>query len=209
MAKFGDYENVAKEYNVGGGDRLEFKKGDNPIRIVTEFQEHPSHFVEGKGQFACLGKKCALCAKGHKMGLKFVGWVIDRTEEKDEDKFKLVYLPYSVYKDIGVYALSKDYAFDSVPPYDITVKKTGEDKQTRYKVVPDRKDTPLTEMEMQQVATLRPPKEIVEALRAKYPGMELGESEQPDPNADIPIINTDEVEKDYDEKEVKEEDLPF
>lgn len=207
MAKFNEYETKAKEYNVGGDDKFKFKVGDNPIRIVTELEEYPAHFVKAEGkQYTCLGKKCAFCAKGTKIDLKFIGWIIDRTEKKEGHQFKLCFFPYSIYKQIGVYSMSKDYAFDSIPPYDINVKREGEELLTRYTVLPDRKDSELTESEMSAIVNLKQPKEIVNSMRNKYPGKEA--DEQASPTSELPIIDQDEVE-DEDESRIKDKDLPF
>lgn len=210
MAKFSDYEQVAKDQKLGSSDWYEFKDGENKLRIVSEFEVNAQHYVqEEKKNYSCIGEFCEFCWKKVPRRVQFMGWAIDRAS----GSLVLVAVSYSVFKAIGALSKSEEYGFDSIPPYDIIVTKTGEKLETRYAVMPARKDTPLTAEEQAEIAKLKSPLDIVNKMREKNPGR-LMATAKPLPNGkilkdeDIPVVKSDEDEEDVQEK-INPDDIPF
>jgi len=167
--EFKNYKDAESKYEIQSGSGfMTLLPGDNKIRIVSVFEDHGSHWSEPhKRSFVCVGKenKCPFCLAEVKPTVKYMGWVIDRKDKK----VKLMTIGHSIFKLIGALAASKEYAFDSLPKYDITIGKTGEKKATRYSVIADRKDSPLTKKEEELIAKTakRSPKDIVSEMKAK------------------------------------------
>ncbi len=207
MAKFSDYEQIAKNYKLGGSDWYEFKDGENKLRIVSEFEANAQHYIKDeKKNYSCVGEFCEFCWKKSPRRVQFMGWAIDRATES----IVLIAVPYSVFKAIGALSKSNEYGFETVPPYDVIIIKTGKDLETRYAVTPARKDTPLTSNEQAEVDKLKSPVDIVNKIREKNPGRIVtvkpvkipGVGSIPD-DKDIPVINED------DEDKINPDDLPF
>ncbi len=131
---------------VGGGDYLKLKDGDNRIRLMTECLPHQDTF------------------KGQK-NFKWLCYVID----KKDSKAKPFFMANSIYKQIVALQMNEDYAFEAVPmPYDITINAKGAGtKEVVYTVLPAKKETPVTALEMQSFAALKPLDEFQKALREK------------------------------------------
>ena len=184
--KFQDYNEAGKKYGIDGGDWLNLEEGDNKVRIVSEFEDYGSHYDKKlKKSFVCLGKeKCPFCQTGDKPRVQFLGWVIDRKDQKP----KLLRIGYKIFQQIGDLAQSEDYKFDDVPGYDITIKKTGQGLDTNYSVLPARKNTELTSEEIESIKGLKDPKEIIENMKAKL------ESSPDVSDEDIPIVEDENIE---------------
>lgn len=204
MTKFQDYENVAKEHNIGGGDWMKFKEGENRVRFVSELEENSTHYLkESKRNINCEGEFCEYCQKGDKKRVRFIGWVIDRAT----GSFSLASIGWSVFKQIGEYSRSSEFGFtSSIPPYDVIIKKTGEGLETEYTVMPSRNETPLNSKELAEIEKLTPPSEIVQKIKDKHPGSRVERVPSLGPKGseydDIPVI-------DEPDKQVSEDDLPF
>lgn len=198
MAKFNEYEKVGKEHGIGGGF-FNLQKGNNKIRVVTEFESYGLHRImeivdekkKWKKNTICLGKdECLICAERYEMvkngadpksdevkelnpGVKFIGWVIDREEGKEEKdrqdtpKFELLTIGYTIFKQFGELSQLPDTMFEFIPAWDATIIKKGEGKGTEYSVVADRKDIELTEIELKGIAELKSPAEIIDAMKIK------------------------------------------
>jgi hypothetical protein len=149
---------------AGGGKFYKFTAGENVIRIVSETEVIAKHYINDKYS-VCVGKDkdCEGCKQNNKAKAKWLCWVIDRTD----GSFKLVELPYTVTKALGELANSSQYGFEVLPPYDITVKKTGEGLDTEYTVIADRQDSALTEEEETEKQALKSPILIVEEMKTK------------------------------------------
>jgi hypothetical protein len=66
-----------------------------------------------------------------------------------------------IIKQLKALAVDEQYMFDTIPPYNVTIKKEGQKLDTTYTVLPDRVDTPITEQEQALIAKLKSPEEIV------------------------------------------------
>lgn len=163
---FKNYQEVGKKYGVGGETNwFNLQEGPNKLRIVSEFEDYGSHFDQKLNKtIACLGKdNCEYCKQGEKPRVQFKGWVIDR----NDNGFKLLTIGYKIYQQIGEYANSEEYGFSDIPTYDITINKSGTGLATKYSVIPDRKDTKLTEEETDSINQLQPISEIIENMKNK------------------------------------------
>ncbi|HEY0089769.1 MAG TPA: hypothetical protein VGB37_13055, partial [Candidatus Lokiarchaeia archaeon] len=118
IMKFKDYKEIAKKYGVGK-DWLTLEQGDNKVRIVSTFEDYGNHYNPAtKKSIICIGKDegCVACAKGLKPNVQFLGWAIDRKD----NKVKLLRIGYTVFQMLGDYQKSEDYGFEDIPSYDIT-----------------------------------------------------------------------------------------
>ena len=168
MGKFGNLEEVEKEYGVNSGGKWlnKIPVGENKYRIVSQFYHFGEHW-DGMSK-VCIGKEsgCKYCNDGKKPNLRFLGWIIDRAD----GKFKIMKTGHSVVKQISALDEKDDYKFgeDGLPKYDITITRVGETKtDTKYTILPGRKDTKLTEEELEKQKELKDPLEIIVAMKEK------------------------------------------
>lgn len=185
--KFQDYKQVEKEYKMGGG-WFDPQEGDNKIRLVSEFVPFGSHYdqIENKS-YICVGKEkgCVGCVKGLNLSVKYLGWIIDRSD----NEIKNYKMPHSVFKELGNYATNSEYSFDVLPPYDIYINKTGQKKETRYKVLPARENSELTDDEKNAIVDkIKEPEEIIQKMKDK-----------------VLKVEPDDVNKEFDEASTEEE----
>lgn len=131
---------------LGSGGFYKFKEGDNRIRLMSVCLPHTSTF-DGKKNF------------------KWLCYILDRRD----GEIKAFFMPHMIYKNIEALQLSPDYAFEDVPmPYDITVhaKKAGT-KDVEYTLLPARRETPLSEDEIEKLVAVKPLVQIKQALDEK------------------------------------------
>jgi hypothetical protein len=171
MADFKKY----REYSNSSGDFMKLKIGENKVRIVSEFEEFESEY-QGK------------------MKTRFMGYVIDR----EDGQIKPITIGNQIFGQIGELALSTDYGFDGLPPYDVTIKKVGEGIDTEYTVLAARQNSELTEAEKAQIEALKPVTDIIASMKKKNPEkFERKEVVLPNGNTlkdeDIPVIDPDET----------------
>ena len=207
--QFKKHKETAQKHGIGGS-WMTLEKGDNKVRIVSEFFDYGSHYDNNKKESViCLGKEeCLICKSNEdlpekdqiKTRVQFLGWIIDRAD----GGVKLLRIGYSIVKQIGEYANNDEYAFDDVPPYDITIKKEGEGLDTVYTVIPARKNIELTKKEKEDVAKLDSPKEILEGMRAKVVSRLISSDEE---TVEEPEEKTSKKTEKSDEIDVK--DIPF
>ena len=154
MTKLGD---IAEEEltSKGGTDYLKLKVGDNQIRIVTEFAKRVQHFQKGD----CLGQGCPNCVgENSSPSAQYLCWVIDRTD----GVIKIAQFGMGVMKMLKALSSNPQYKFDVVPPFDITINRVGTTKEdTKYTLLPDRADTPLTVAENEAILKLESPAKLV------------------------------------------------
>lgn len=120
---------------LGGGSVWKPKEGDNRIRFVSEWLEHPGEYTGKDG----VTKKT----------FKWLCFILDRVD----GEVKPYFMPNNIYEQIETLQLNPDYAFDEVPmPYDITlnVKNAGK-LDVIYSVMPARANTPLTQVEVEKI----------------------------------------------------------
>ena len=163
--KFKNHEEIAKKYEMGGG-WMSLEEGDNQIRLVSEFEDYGTHFDQiKKRSVICIGKEhCEYCIKGDKPKVQFIGWVIDRKDQQ----IKLLRIGYKIFTQIGELSKSKEYAFEILPSYDITIRRKGQKLDTTYTVIPARQDIELTEDEKNRILEeIKQPKEIIDQMKAK------------------------------------------
>jgi len=181
--KFSQYKESEEKYGIAsGGDWMALEEGDNRIRIVSEFVDYGEHFDNAKKRsFVCLGKdECSYCKAGEKVKVRYLGWVIDRKD----GKVKLLRFGHSIFKQIGALAINEEYEFDESPSYDMTIKRDGKGLDTEYNVTAARKDSKITEKELEEIEEkVKDPIEIIENMKAKLEkeiGSEGSESHEVD-----------------------------
>lgn len=192
--KFNQYKQVEEEYKIGGGNAgfMKLEEGENNVRIVSEFEVRGIHqFKNEKGRFeshVCVGKAkgCIYCSAGSKITVKYLGWVIDLKD----DKFKLLEIGHTIFKQLGEFQNDPDYIFDSIPDYNVKIKRTGKGLDTEYQVIPSPKRNTLPEEKLAEVAKLKSIADIIKAmkekelnyLQEKYPNGKIEQKEE------IPVI---------------------
>lgn len=131
---------------IGGSDYLKLKEGDSRMRLLSECLPHVDDF---KGQ----------------RSFKWLCYVIDRRD----GKAKVFFMPHRIYKAIEALQVNPDYTFAEVPmPYDLTVTAEGAGtREVKYGLIPARKETPITALEQQEIAKLKPLPELQAALKEK------------------------------------------
>lgn len=183
--KFRDYDKAAEKYDMGGG-WMNLEEGDNKVRIVSEFEDFGTHWDNKKKKgFTCIGKDdCEWCQRGDKPKVQFIGWVIDRKD----NKVKLLRIGYKIFQQLGTFAKSDEYSFEGIPPYDVNIQRVGTGLNTVYTVLPARKNTELTKEEEAQVEeAVKSPKEIIENMKAKVSTLPLKAKEEEINEEDIPF----------------------
>lgn len=199
-------EQAENEYDLNKGSNSEWynlEEGQNRVRVLTQFQVLPYHYVNNKFNL-CVGKeKCPFCKEEVPITTKWLCYVWDRRENEDLG-VKPASLPYTVIKEIQKLQDDPEWTFDTLPMnYDVTIVKTikkGKDGKDRpsYSVTgsPKREDVP--EEKMNELAKQNSPEKIKEAMRDKRM-KELGLEEVAEQNTDI----------EYSTDEISAEDVPF
>lgn len=154
---------------LGSGNILKLKEGGNRLRLMTECLPHQGTY------------------KGTK-NFKWLCYVIDRTD----GKLKPYFMPHSIYKQIEALQMDDEYKFTTVPmPYDLILNAKGAGtKEVEYTIIP-RKETPITALEHQELATMKPLREYQTELRQKE--AEKQNAAEPPPVDDGQPITADEI----------------
>jgi hypothetical protein len=131
---------------LGGGDRFKLKDGDNRIRLMSECLPHQGEY-NGVPNF------------------KWLCYVLDRRD----GGLKAFFMAHKIYKQIEALQVNPDYAFSDVPmPYDLTISvKNAGKKEAEYTLIPARKETPLSEEEIDALAEAKPIADVQKAMREK------------------------------------------
>lgn len=170
-------------HSVAGGSKTEYMKfpqGDTSIRVVSVPVRHDTYKMpDGKKFYMAESVPEDVTAKPTKT---FFMWVIDRTD----GVVKLLECGSTIYGQLEALSTNKEFKFDAVPPYDITVNRKGERTETVYTLTPHRNDVELTEAEKEAVANLEP----MEAYIARKKEWEMRETG----NANTATIETAEGE---------------
>lgn len=164
MGSFADRRKQAEAAGLlSSGDYLKMKEGDNRFRLMTECLPHANEY-QGKRNF------------------KWLCYVLDRAD----GKIKPFFMAHTIYKQIEALQVNEDYAFEDVPmPYDLTVHAAGAGtKEVKYTLMPARKNTPVTALEYQQLAAVKPLADLQKALKEKQAAKTapIEESELPPPS---------------------------
>jgi hypothetical protein len=199
-------EEAETEFGLGKSNDNEWynlEVGSNRVRILTQFQVLPYHYVNNKFHL-CVGKEnCPFCKQGVAITTKWLCYVWDR-RENDDLGIKPASLPYTVIKEIQKLQDDPEWSFETLPMnYDVTIVKTmkkGKDGKDRpsYSVTgsPKREDVPAEKLE--QLAKLNSPEKIKENMKAKRL-KELGLEQMAEQSNDI----------EYPTEEISPEDVPY
>jgi hypothetical protein len=150
----------------GSAETFKVKDGSNRIRLMSECLAHPGDY-KGKPTF------------------KWLCYVIDRRD----GKVKVYFMPHTIYKQIEALQVSEEYLFTTVPmPYDITinVEKAGT-IDVEYSVMPARKETALTNTELNDFDAVTPLRELQKKLKEKKDKDEPQEPPPPIENDGEPV----------------------
>jgi hypothetical protein len=153
---------------TGDGSFYKLNEGENRVRLLTEPSERGVHYVQAeKKSYSCLGEgKCRFCDAGDKPKVRFLYYVIDRAE-KGPKTVKLAEFGWQIVGFIKELHDSEEYGFDDVPPYDISITKSGSGLDTSYTVLASLKDTALTDDEVAQLAAMQSLDEVIDAMKKK------------------------------------------
>lgn len=152
----------------GSNKYYKFGEGKHVLRIFgfthdgeTEYSvEDVSHYVKDANRFIPCGDNCVICEyreeqidlvkKALQPSTKYLFNAVVRGQGSEEDQQVIVQLPISVVNgtkkdpDNCIMATAKQFnAFDQAKGRDYTIIRTGLDIDTRYKVTPDAKSTPI------------------------------------------------------------------
>lgn len=143
-----DYAKEKAELNSG----LYFRPvdGENRFRILTE----P---IKVWKQFDPVTKTAKVflteeATKGTDAKLRHALYVINRSTQK----LQIAEFGKSIMNQLFDLALSKEYGFDSLPPYDMILNKKGEGMTTEYALMPARANTELTAHEAMMTQAAKP-----------------------------------------------------
>lgn len=158
--------NFESQFTNDDRDTTEWFKaseGDNRIRIL----ETPLRFAQRYGFGVCY-EGAPYCQQdslkeGEKLQVRFLTRVLH------EGAVKLWAMPYTVAKQVLELKKSEDYVFEHFPmPYDITLKvKNAGDKSVEYTLLPAKKESPIADEIIEQIATDKPVTDILEAMKDK------------------------------------------
>jgi len=215
-----------------GGDFYKFKKGDNKFRILTEPVKKVSRWGHGicyPGAVYCdpkaleeeYKKKMAEYAievdEAKKAGLpkpkeptrprvsaKWSVWAIDRATGNNV----ILEMPDQIAEKLINFMTSDEYRFEIFPmPYDVNITADGKvgTKDVKYDMLPARANTPVTEEELDKLATLTPIADIIARMQAKKKredGVAAGEAADPAAAAADEGIQ-------YPDEDINPADIPF
>ncbi len=137
-----------KEIKVENNSRfIKLTEGENPLRIVSGFTSYSKTYQGGKPttRYAC--------------------YAIDR----NDGEVRILETGASIIKQIQALAMSAEYGFDDLPPYDMVIVRQGTGPMdTEYSVRAARKDTDLTDVEKAKIAELKPIEMAVSSDPAGY-----------------------------------------
>ena len=155
---------------ISSGTSYKYKEGDNRLRLMSECVPHTSDF-QGKKSF------------------KWLCYVLDRRD----GKVKTHFMPHTVYKSIEALQTNPDYAFEEVPmPYDLTIHAKGAGTvDVEYSLIPARRETPLTEAELEDWHKQKPIKDVQTAIRQKQDAKD-GRAQPPGEHVNVPDYNDSE-----------------
>lgn len=168
MANFSDeFDKTTKELGIGteNGAWFKPKEGANKLRILTSPIHSLSRFKYGICYEGAPYCKPESLGKDEKLQNKWLVWAIDRSD----GAVKLYNMPYSITKEIATLQSNEEYVFESFPmPYDITLSAKGAGtKEVEYTVLASRKNTPLTDTEIEILDKQTPPEAILESMKDK------------------------------------------
>ncbi len=145
------FKSLKDSFDSSEGSFFKAKTGPNRIRIVSEPVAVYGIYSKGTNTFRkFLTEKAALAAKAQlssdeRFSKKYAMYIINRDAA---GAIQIAEFGPSIMKELVALASSDDYGFDEIPPYDITLTKTGEQMETEYTVLAARNNTALTKEEL-------------------------------------------------------------
>lgn len=132
----------------------------------------------------------------YKSKIQYLTWAIDRKD----GEVKIMRYSYTVQVKLMELAKNKEYSFDTVPDYDITITRTGKKLNTKYDVIPARENSILTEEETKKInESISSLENIIKKMKDKaMPTIDIDKENEEKDNQAPPIEN-----------EVETKDLPF
>lgn len=143
--KFKDLKNAS----YGGESKYwRPKDGANKIRIVSEAVNVWKVFDKSnKSVRTFMNEDAAKLEGGKEARMRVAVRIINR----ENGQLQIAEFGAQIVDQLADLATSEDFSFDDVPPYDITIQKSGSGLETEYKVIPSRMNTDLTENEIMMV----------------------------------------------------------
>lgn len=187
-----------EKYGAGGGskDRFEFVDGDNRVRVLAVAEKYlATHFINNK-PVLCIseedgcpyhGDNAPVDEKGKpkKPSVKKLAYVLNHAKGKVE----LMYMPYSVVKELERYASDPDWGFNEMPmPYDINIKHSPDAAPNEmYKVIPSPRREEIDPAVLQELESKQPLDQIREKIKDKQMAKETAAPHEEEISAkDIP-----------------------
>ena len=187
------YKEVSREY----GTTSEFfrpQDGDNRIRVLSGYEPLAKHWIVVNGKSIpkiCYGKEkgCQYHTdKKDQAKVQFLLWILDR----EDGLIKIYEAGWTFIKYLTDIKNDEDFGYESLPEYDIKIKKSGKDLATEYTFTPSPKK-PLTDEEMNALMEKKDITEIVEKMK----------------NNEMEKAGGSEGIQQYPEDEIKVEDIPY
>jgi len=192
---FNNYEQDLQEHTNYGGDDGSFwsaEKGENKVRILTDYVAHGVHWGgEAQGEI-CIGKDegCEYCKQGDEPNGKFMLWLYDR----GKDAVQVAQLGPAIINEVGKLKDSDDWGFEGKPEYDIIIHRKGEGLDTEYGVMPTKNEDSLSEEVQERFDNeYTAPEDIIERMKDKVKGNNGDEEKSSESDAeevdvdDIPV----------------------
>lgn len=158
MSRFSD---LVESIPSTGGMFFKAQLGDNKVRIVSEPQKiyRPDYSpLPGVKPAYCLTEKGAVENKFK--NTKFVMWIIDRAD----GTLKAAEFGPQIMGQIADLSDTDGYKFDTLPPYDLIIKKKKNGDKTEYAVIAYPTQTALTS---EEEAAIKAKGDIILFLREK------------------------------------------
>jgi hypothetical protein len=168
----------------GNSDFFVIQPGENKLRLVSEFEERFVHW-DAEANRSISVKSIDDLRNGEEPRRRYIAYAIDRAD----GQIKMLEVGASVIKQLQELQASDDYKFDSIPAYDLTIKKTGQKLDTRYNLIPARENSELTTEETLAIEELQSLFIICELFIAK--STENADGTMPDPVGTVPAPPVD------------------
>jgi len=140
-------------------DYFNFSEGETKLRVLTQPVKVRQYFKDGK--YVLVDDNYSGEEKATTKGWS---WCVIR----DIGELKIVKFLFSVIKLVQALMVNEEYAFEGFPmPYDLTIKATGDGLERRYEVVAARKNSPVTEAELEALEKKTSIQDIISKMRDK------------------------------------------
>ncbi len=155
--------------NMNTSDFYKFKEGSNKMRIMSDFVEVKTLNRESK--YVGIVSEENPKQDGDTERTQGWAWAIIRGDAKKEegDDYVIVKFGRKILGQLVAFKNNPEYAFDEFPmPYDIDVQTTNAgEMNVIYTVVASRKNTEVSEKEMEKLNKKKSIKDIVDNIISK------------------------------------------